>query len=139
MSAYQVFDSIQFRDRECLLQALEAIGYGQDKVEVHDRPQTLYGYHGDARPEKAEVIIRRRHVGRASNDVGFALKDGAYVPIISEYDRSTSRWNDAAITRLKTEYARAAVNKVVSQKRATVLSNQRKGSVQTIRVRLYAS
>ncbi len=135
MSAYVVFNGIQFCDRECLLEALKAIGY--EHVEVHDQPQHLYGYEGRQRSEQAEVIVRRRHIGGSSNDVGFAHQGGAYIPIISEFDRR-HRWRDDTITRLKTEYARAAVNKVVRQKKATVLSDRRKAGVQTIRVRLYA-
>ncbi len=135
MSAYVEFSGIQFRDQECLLEALKAIGYEQ--VEAHGQPQPLVGYEGRQRPEKAEVIIRRRYVGYSSNDVGFALKDGAYVPIISEYDRAV-RWGDDTLTRLKVAYARAAVSKVVRQKKATILSDRQKNGVQTIRVRLYA-
>jgi hypothetical protein len=58
------------RDPEVLAAALREAGYPQ--AEVHDEPQVLYGYHGDARPERAEVIIRRQHIGQASNDIGFA-------------------------------------------------------------------
>lgn len=141
MSAFQVFSSIQFKDKECLIAALEALGY-QGKIEVHDEPQHLYGYEGRRRPEKAEVIIRRKHIGFESNDVGFALvgfgrDDGAYVPIISDYDRRY-RWGDDMITRLKVEYAQAAVNKIIQQKRATVLNKGHKAGLRTIRVRLYA-
>ena len=37
----------------------------------------------------ANIIIRRQHVGGASNDVGFLKKaDGSYELIISEFDKS---------------------------------------------------
>ena len=45
------------REPDLLAAALTAVGFAE--VEVHDTPQTLYGYLGDARPERAEVIIRR--------------------------------------------------------------------------------
>ena len=48
----------------------------------------MVGYMGDARAEKAHIIIRRRQLDSASNDIGFA-RDGnvVYQALISEYDR----------------------------------------------------
>lgn len=73
-------------DATLLAAALKEVGYAA--AEVHDEPQQLYGYRGDARPERAEVIVRRKHVGSASNDIGFARQaDGSFEAIISSYDR----------------------------------------------------
>jgi hypothetical protein len=44
-------------------------------VEYHEVAQHLFGYGGDRRPETAEVIIRRQHIGAASN-VEFPRKSG---------------------------------------------------------------
>ena len=82
------FTSIELtiKDEASLLAALSELGF-EGRVERHDTPQTLYGYHGDARPEQADVIIRRAHIGRSSNDIGFARQtDGTWRAIISEYD-----------------------------------------------------
>jgi hypothetical protein len=88
-----------------LVEALASVGHRT--VEVHDQPQTLYGYQGDARREKAEVVIRRKHVGSASNDIGFARRaDGTFEAIISEYDRS--RYNATWLTKLTHSYSHAA-------------------------------
>jgi hypothetical protein len=93
------------RDPELLLKALAAVGF--NTVEAHDSPQTLYGYRGDARPERAEVIIRRRHIGRLSNDIGFRRRtDGSFEAIISEYDRS--RHDQAWLTKIARAYGHAA-------------------------------
>lgn len=95
----------QLRDPDLLVKALAEIGFGS--VEVHDSPQTLYGYQGDARPERAEVIIRRRHIGRLSNDIGFRRRaDGSFEAIISEYDRA--RYDHAWLTRVARTYGHAA-------------------------------
>jgi hypothetical protein len=95
----------QLRNVEVLVEALRAVGH--EHVEVHDQPQTLYGYQGDARPEKAEVIIRRRHLGRASNDIGFARRpDGSLEAIISGFDRST--YDATWLARLTHSYSYAA-------------------------------
>ena len=85
MSHYTVVQT-EIREVPALLSALRAMGYAH--VEFHEEPQPLYGYQGDQRPETAEVIIRRQHVGTAANDIGFKRQpSGEFEAIISEYDR----------------------------------------------------
>ena len=85
-----------------LVEALRELGFSE--VEVHEEPENLYGYQGDVRPQKANVIIRREHVGRASNDIGFARNDdGVFQAFISEYDRS--RYDEKWLQRLTQRYA----------------------------------
>ncbi|GHG98857.1 DUF1257 domain-containing protein [Streptomyces lanatus] len=92
-------------DPELLVLALATLGF--TAVETHATPQTLYGYRGDARPERAEVIIRRAHIGRASNDIGFRRRDdGTFEAVISEYDRS--RYDHRWLTRLARAYGHTA-------------------------------
>lgn len=88
MSKYAEYQTEALRDREVLLAALAELGYGPDKVEVHEQPVHLVGYEGRARPEVANIVIRQQHTGiSASNDVGFLRQpDGSYRPIVSEYD-----------------------------------------------------
>ena len=87
MSKYKVTQTV-LREAKPLVAALQAVGYTKDQIEVHDEPQPLYGYRGDKRAEKAHVIIRRQHVGSASNDVGFVLGEKAKA-IISDFDSHT--------------------------------------------------
>lgn len=42
------------------------------------RPQPLYGYQGDLRSDSAHVIVRRAHLGRASNDIGFLHQEDGH-------------------------------------------------------------
>lgn len=59
--------------------------------QVSTKPEHLEGYHGDQRQQTAEIIIPRRQVGGASNDVGFKKNaDGTYTAIISDYDRNSN-------------------------------------------------
>ncbi|MGW0824423.1 DUF1257 domain-containing protein [Streptomyces sp. NPDC002845] len=93
------------RDPDLLVQALATLGF--TTVEAHDTPQTLYGYQGDARPERAEVIIRRAHIGRLSNDIGFRRRDdGTFEAVISEYDRS--HFDQPWLTKVARAYGHAA-------------------------------
>ena len=92
MSHFTVVE-IEATDAPCLIEALEALGYN-GKIEVHDQAVTLIGYDGrprllDGQEVRAEIVIRRRHLWEAANDIGFARhSDGRYVAYISEYDRS---------------------------------------------------
>jgi hypothetical protein len=93
------------RDAQLLARALASVGF--PGAEVHDLPQTLYGYRGDARPETAEVIVRRAQIGAASNDLGFRrTDDGTFEAIVSEYDRG--RYGEPWLQQLTQEYGRSA-------------------------------
>ena len=73
-------------DQQALLTTLAAFGW--KNVEVHKTPQSLFGYLGDIRAERAEIIVRRINISSVSNDLGFQLTpDGTYQAIISEYDQ----------------------------------------------------
>jgi len=112
MSAYKRILT-EFRDRECLLRALEKIGL---PVEVSLKDNlSLYGYQGNRRAETAEFVIRRQHIGRSSNDLGYVwnAKAGAYEAIVSEYDTrcTATTW---IRKQVKQQYA---VSKVVKEAR----------------------
>ncbi len=92
MSAYGEYETT-LCEQNFLVEGLTAMGY---RVEVHAEGAPLVGYHGDERPERAHVIIRRSQLDSASNDIGFVrATDGRFRAILSEYDRSIGyddRW-----------------------------------------------
>jgi hypothetical protein len=97
-----------YKDRDCLVAALAEMGYKD--VEIHEEAQQLFDYHGrattylDAKGDKANVIVRRKYVGGAANDLGFVKKaDGTYSAIISQYD--TGKHNTTWLEGLKKNYA----------------------------------
>ena len=101
MSAYSQMQT-QITDADILKECLKEKGYGN--VEHHQTAQQLVGYHGDNRKQTAEIIIRRKHISSASNDIGFKKQaDGTYGAIISDYDKikHTDHW----MTDLKKMYA----------------------------------
>jgi uncharacterized protein DUF1257 len=107
MSAYASLET-QYKDRECLVAALGDMGYKD--VEVHEDAQNLVGYHGDTRAEKANIIVRRKFVGQAANDVGFVKTPaGTYSAIISQFDsgKHNTKWLDG----LKKNYTERVVVK----------------------------
>jgi hypothetical protein len=85
MSAYLTLLT-PMTDQESLLAALADLGFDATKVEVHATPVNLVGYAGDQRAQTANIVIRRQHVGTASNDVGFLASATGYQAFISGYD-----------------------------------------------------
>jgi hypothetical protein len=61
------------------------------------------------RPQTAEIIVRRRFIGEASNDIGFKPNvDGTFDAIISEFDLLSygNSWLDALRQRYTYSVAR---------------------------------
>ena len=103
----------QYNDRDCLVAALNEQGYTD--VEVHEEAVNLIGYHGDTRPEKANVIVRRKHIGTAANDLGFVREsDGTFSCNVSDYDRHKhgAEW----MTGLKVAYTEKRLIKHAASK-----------------------
>lgn len=87
ISKYTVIET-EFKDPDCLVQALIEIGYTATKQ--HEKAQHLVGYLGDTRDQTAEIVIPRATkggLGSSSNDLGFKRQaNGAYKALISEFD-----------------------------------------------------
>ena len=82
MSAYKKISCV-VKDGELLQAILGEMGI---KFEVGDS-LPLYGYRGDERQERADIVVRRGWIGQWANDIGWKQQpDGAYSLIISEYD-----------------------------------------------------
>lgn len=98
-------------DQQHLLAALRDLGFND--VESLSTPSTLFGYRGDARPELAEIIIRRKYIGGASNDIGFAKStDGTFKAIISAYDRG--KYSHSWLQKVQHRYAYHATKEALS-------------------------
>jgi hypothetical protein len=93
--------STSLNDERYLVEALRDLGY---KPEVCREGKPLTGYQGDQRLERAHVIIPRRQLDSASNDIGFTRDgNGVYQAVISEYDRSIG-FDAAWLGRLAQSY-----------------------------------
>ena len=100
MSHFSEFH-IKLNDEKSLIAALESMGF-KGKIEIYQTLQPLYGYQGDIREQKAHIIIRKKYVGSASNDIGFErMADGTYRVWISDYDKGkyNQKWLDTLITK----------------------------------------
>jgi hypothetical protein len=89
------------------------MGFNEDQIEVHQEATNLYGYKGDKRQDKANIIVRRKYVGRSSNDIGWERQeDGTYKAIISKFDSSkyNKDWNDKLTMNYSIEQAKESFN-----------------------------
>jgi len=104
VSRYCIVKTV-FTDKTALVAALMETGkWSLDQIEVHATPQSLVGWKDDERAEKAHIIIRKRHVGDMSNDLGFAkTEEETYQAIISEYD--STRYGAKWVGQLRQNYA----------------------------------
>ena len=130
MSKYMTFTRAAFKDRECLLNALSECGYSE--VEEGEA-LSLYGYQGDRRPETANIVVRRKFIGGASNDLGFQKTDAGYIPIISEFDQRTMMQGKFLIA-LRTNYNLKSAEKLARSLRGT-LHREHIGSTIKIRIK----
>lgn len=105
----------QFKDRDALISALMETGtWTKEQIEVHNEAQHLFGVSGDQRKQTAQIIIRRQHVGRLANDIGFTEgEDGNYTAIISEYD--SGKYGKTWIGKLKGNYAYHKIHRDMAQ------------------------
>jgi hypothetical protein len=130
VSKYLAYPQIIFKDRGLLMAALADLGYTQVE-DGQDLP--LYGYRGDRRPETAGLVVRREHIGSASNDLGFVRSADGYFPIISDYDQRTLL-EGRFLPRLRVAYAEHVVETVRKRLRASVRRTV-EGSVVNLKVR----
>jgi hypothetical protein len=103
MSEY-VTCKTEFSDPELLIEALMAAGkWTRDQIEFHEEAQNLVGYERLERPQKGHIIIRKKDVGRSSNDIGFErMADGKFQSHVSDYDQG--RHGKSFQAKIKTEY-----------------------------------
>ena len=130
MSKYLTFGEIVLKDRKLLLAALADLGYA-DVEEGEALP--LFGYQGDQRPETAAIVVRRRHLGRLSNDIGFVRTPEGYVPLVSEYDQHTVLGGHFLV-RLRTAYSERVVEEIKRRLHGTARRTV-EGSVVKVRIR----
>jgi len=135
MSEYRIVKT-EFRDRECLEKALDDVAKKLGIRYVQGKDITLYGYQGDARPETADIVIRRCYLDPLSNDLGYRWnpEKGMFEEIVSEYDQRVSRVTMIR-NRIRQRYAYHKVLKEARRKGMAVRAVEQKGGVIHITLR----
>jgi hypothetical protein len=115
----------EFSDVQILKDALVDIGVKAEHIEHHEEARSLQGYHGDAREQRAHVIIRRQFIGAASNDIGFEkMANGNYRAWVSDFDKSRGLGSKIVSGEIVQHYAKRMVLKCIPQSRGHLLSSE---------------
>ena len=81
----------EIMNEKALIRALEEMGYKKENLRF-GKNMHLEGYRGDRRSQTADIIIPRKFVRSAANDIGFKKQaDGSFKVIVSEYDMSCDK------------------------------------------------
>ena len=67
---------VEFRDKAALVAALGRLGFGPDKLEVHQEAKALYGYQGDKREQQGQIIIQ---VDGSLEPLAYAGEHGRFI------------------------------------------------------------
>ena len=100
MSEYTTVQT-EITDAGILRLALQDVGLPFEEATVEaggDRNGlSLVGYLGDTRPQTVQFAIRRRNLGRLSNDIGWVWDESAqrYFAYVSDYDTHLSNVKQA--------------------------------------------
>ncbi len=110
MSEYHTLNcTFKVEHEDSLIQALKSLGYNP---KIYDQPAKLFGFQGDEREQTAHIVIPRKQVGSASNDIGFLRQDdGTYMMHVSSFDNR--KWNSKLPDLIK-NYTTSVVNKIVN-------------------------
>lgn len=136
MSKYHTYTQAVFPSLELLLAALAELGYPRERVEL-GAALPLFGFGGDQRAEVAEVVVRRRWLHSASNDVGFTRTAAGYVPIVSEWDAGylRRRHGEEFVVALRKAYGRAVIAEARARLRGSLRPAVRQGTTTKIVLR----
>ena len=112
MSAYTCVE-LEIDDVDTIKETLKELGY---TFEEHKTATNLYGWHGERRSQLANIIVRRKYISNASNDIGFFKKaDGKYELIISEFDRKIEK-GKIFLNKFKQTYVTKQAKKYLKRK-----------------------
>ena len=129
MSEY-VKVNVIFKDGDALIAALKNIF---PEVEVHDKAIPLMDYAGKIREDtKANIVVRRKHLNSASNDMGFENMGDHFRVHISDYDHGKD-WT--RLDRIKQEYSVEAATRACRRRGWSVKKEVREDGTVRLRVR----
>jgi hypothetical protein len=136
MSEYTVCET-KLTDAEVLKESLIGIGVNPKHIEEHEEAQQLEGYQGDLRDQKAHIIIRRKHVGSASNDIGFERQaNGTYKAWVSQFDKNVRLGRKIVSGELSQGYSKRMVEKEIAKTRGWSLKESQKDKNGKLRMKI---
>ncbi len=118
MSHYRKL-KMKFIDKNALVEALckfPGTTWKKEHIKVYKEPIALRDFHGQPRPEKAEIVIDRKYINSASNDIGFSFnkETNSYDVIVSDYDEMIG-FNQNWLDNLGLTYGMEVVTKTCEE------------------------
>ncbi|MCD6435227.1 MAG: DUF1257 domain-containing protein, partial [Clostridiales bacterium] len=99
-----------------------------------DMPVPLEGYRGDKREQKAHIIIPRKQVGGASNDVGFEKTECGFKLHASAFDKAWRTGNK--IDQLRLNYSEKRIMKTIRKKTKFTVKSREVDKSGKIKIRI---
>lgn len=131
--------AIKFKNRDCLIEALQIMGFSP---EIYEVPIHLYGYRGDRREQTAHIVVPRQQISPYSNDLGFYWNGTEYECIISEYDQTYGNSQAGQglgshfLPQLRSHYVNNYTQRIATQIGGKVTDRTKAGTTTTIRITL---
>lgn len=113
MSAYKLFENVQFPNANLLVSALRDMGYEPRVGEA----LKMHGW--GARRQTAQIVVDHSQIEGSAYDLGFVWNGQAFVPIIEDY-AATKVLNAEWRQRLQANYAKHAILTFLARKGAKV-------------------
>ncbi len=90
MSKYKAIET-QITNPDHICRALDDLAVVYEVAKGEEL--ALYGYQGDRRQQTGAVVVRRHHIGSASNDIGWSYdqQSHTYQLYLSRYDQGQAR------------------------------------------------
>jgi hypothetical protein len=138
MSHYNVYADVPFKIQhlDCLVRALQESKHPRTGesfakcVERHADALPLEGYMGDKRTERAHVVIPRRHLKYAANDIGFFCEaDGTVRAIVSDNEQGYYGKGSAWLRRVTDLYHAAVAEKTIPRGFRVTRTEQPDGTI----------
>jgi hypothetical protein len=134
VTAYVVYQSLAFNERELLIEALRELGCSPSVADSADDVNATPVHDDSGRVVAGAAIVISSGLPSGFGELGFVLLDGAYVPIVPSDVRA-----EDVLRSVRAAYGRAHAGRIASQAKrrynATIrVSGTTDGAV-TIRVR----
>ena len=113
MSAYKLFENVQFPNLNLLVSALRDIGYEPRVGEALE----MHGWGG--RVQTAQIVVDHTQIEKSGYDLGFVWNGTAFVPVIEDYAARTV-FNEQWQQRLQATYAKQAILTFLARKGAKI-------------------
>jgi Protein of unknown function (DUF1257) len=122
MSAYKTI-KCSFKDKKTLLESLKSLGY---KPVEYEEKHNLRGYQNDTREEKAEIIVPKEQILRASNDLGFSYdeKEKEFIMLCSDFDN-----HQGVSDKVRQSYAVTAIKNALKKNKFSINTEEKNKTI----------